>query len=39
MPLRRRTSRLPRLLITAALFGALVAPPAAAATTDRPPSA
>ncbi|MFJ6611377.1 endonuclease/exonuclease/phosphatase family protein [Streptomyces sp. NPDC091289] len=38
MSLRRRTSRLPQLLLATALFGALIAPPAAAVTTPRAPS-
>ncbi|RPK94265.1 endonuclease/exonuclease/phosphatase family protein [Streptomyces sp. ADI98-10] len=36
MPLRRRTPRLPQLLVAASLLGALIAPPATAATTPRP---
>lgn len=38
MSLHRRTSRVPQLLFAASLLGALVAPPAAAFTTARPPS-
>ncbi|MFJ7413013.1 endonuclease/exonuclease/phosphatase family protein [Streptomyces sp. NPDC098077] len=38
MSLRRRTSRIPQLLFTASLLGALIAPPAAAVTTARPSS-
>ncbi|MFI1223895.1 MULTISPECIES: endonuclease/exonuclease/phosphatase family protein [unclassified Streptomyces] len=38
MSLRRSTPRIPQLLLAATLLGAFLAPPAAAATTPRPPS-
>ncbi|MFI5480594.1 endonuclease/exonuclease/phosphatase family protein [Streptomyces rubiginosohelvolus] len=38
MSLRRRSSRVPQLLLAASLLGALLAPPAAAASADRSPS-
>ncbi|GGS50966.1 endonuclease/exonuclease/phosphatase family protein [Streptomyces badius] len=38
MSLRRRSSRVPQLLLAASLLGALLAPPAAAASAHRSPS-
>ncbi|MFH9264441.1 endonuclease/exonuclease/phosphatase family protein [Streptomyces sp. NPDC017546] len=38
MSLRHRSSRIPQLLLTASLLGALITPPAAAVTTARPSS-